>query len=134
MENRDQLTFTWEMHGSRLHVLGSDLLGLTGLAGGEPRTQEFAGIKGLMVAMLEDGIRMYLRGNVQLRTEAEAWIFSSQRRQPFSFWVVCETLGLEPRAVRAATQRLRNLGPYSSPIRKSRIYFFFLGSTVDGGA
>jgi len=80
---------------------------LTPVGGGEPRSAEYTGLKALMLAVLEDGIVSYLtRGGVE-RAEAETWVAGRSRRSPFSFPVVCETLGLEPSAVRAALQRLR---------------------------
>jgi hypothetical protein len=84
-----------------------DLLGFSSLAGGEPRSAQYTGTKALMLAILEDAIRSYLSPAGRLRTEAEFWVCSSRQRSPFSFTVVCETLGLEPDAVRAALKRLR---------------------------
>ena len=60
-----------------------------------------------MLAVLEDAIRSYLSTEVRARSEAEGWVTSRQRRSVFSFIVVCETLGLEPKAVRVALRRLR---------------------------
>ncbi|OFV87478.1 MAG: hypothetical protein A3J75_03475 [Acidobacteria bacterium RBG_16_68_9] len=60
-----------------------------------------------MLAILEDGIRSYLSPVSRIRTEAEYWVNSIRHRSPFAFNVVCETLGLEPDAVRAALQRMR---------------------------
>jgi hypothetical protein len=66
-----------------------------------------------MLAILEDGIRSYLSPVGRIRTEAEYWVKSARSRSPFSFAVVCETLGLEPSAVRAALERMRvkNVSP-----------------------
>src|SRR5215510_8393398 len=77
------------------------------LGGGEPRTSAFSGVKGLLLAVLEDGIRSYLSPVKELRAEAEYWVGSSRARSPFCFVVICETLGLEPTAVRHALERLR---------------------------
>jgi hypothetical protein len=71
------------------------------LAGGEPRRSEYSGTKALMLAVLEEGIRNCCGRPGRLRTEAEDWVRST-RRAPFSFLVICETLGLEPDAVRRA--------------------------------
>lgn len=76
------------------------------LGGGEPRRSQHTGIKALMVAMLQDAIECYLRPGGPTRVEAEYWITSPSRRAAFSFCVVCETLGLDPDAVRRAIQRL----------------------------
>lgn len=84
-----------------------DLLRLTSLGGGEPRSAQYTGTKALMLAILEDGVRSYLSPAARVRSEAEFWVRSGRNRSPFSFPVVCETLGLEPSAVRIALERLR---------------------------
>jgi hypothetical protein len=88
--------------------LDVDILRLASLGGGEPRSSQYTGTKALMLAILEDGIRSYLSSVSRIRNEAEYWIDSGRQRSPFSFTVVCETLGLEPEAVRAALKRLRS--------------------------
>jgi hypothetical protein len=77
------------------------------LGGGEPRHTALCGIKGLLLAVLEDGIRSYLSPVAEVRAEAEYWVSSARARSPFCFVVICETLGLEPTAVRRALERLR---------------------------
>lgn len=77
------------------------------LTGGEPRQGEFSGTKALMLAVLEDGIRSYL-GNARIAAdEADLWVHSERRRSPFSFVVVCETLNLNPDAVRRVLREMR---------------------------
>jgi len=88
-------------------VAADDLASLIGIGGGESRTAPYTGTKALMLAVLEDAIRSYLSPETRARGEAESWVVSRQRRSVFSFIVVCETLGLEPKAVRAALRRLR---------------------------
>ncbi len=90
-----------------------DLLSLASVGGGEPRTGQYTGTKALMLAILEDGIRSYLSPVARVRGEAEYWVSAPRQRSPFSFNVVCETLGLEPAAVRFALKRLRarNVSP-----------------------
>ncbi|HVN86698.1 MAG TPA: hypothetical protein VMW17_17835 [Candidatus Binatia bacterium] len=85
-----------------------DLAGFTTLAGGEPRQGEFSGTKALMLAVLEDGIRSYLGSGSRAAQEAEHWVRSARRHSPFSFVVVCETLNLNPDAVRRVLARLRD--------------------------
>lgn len=85
-----------------------DLLRLASLGGGESRSSQYTGTKALMLAVLEDGIRSYLSPVARIRAEAEFWITSSKSRSPFSFPVVCETLGLEADAVRNALRRMRD--------------------------
>jgi hypothetical protein len=88
-------------------VTSEDLTSLIGIGGGESRTAPYTGTKALMLAVLEDAIRSYLSPEPRARAEAEGWVMSRQRRSVFSFVVVCETLGLEPKAVRAALRRMR---------------------------
>ena len=85
-----------------------DLLRLASLGGGESRSSQYTGTKALMLAVLEDGIRSYLSPVSRIRAEAEYWISSTRARSPFSFPVVCETLGLEADAVRNALRRMRD--------------------------
>ena len=80
---------------------------LTSLCGAEPSRAPLTGIKALMVAVLDNGITSYLSPVPRIRTEAEYWVHSRSQRSPFSFQVVCETLGLEPDAVRAQLRRSR---------------------------
>ena len=87
-------------------------LGMIG--GGEPRQGHLVGIKALMVAVLDDAIVLYLGRPGRLRDEAEAWIMSSTRRSPFAFAVICDSLLLEPSAVRAVLQQWRE---QSVPVR-----------------
>ena len=77
------------------------------VSAGEPRWGTHTGIKALMLAVLQEGIRNYLGSRPRLRSEAACWIASVSRSSPFAFCTVCETLGLEPGAVRIALQRLR---------------------------
>jgi hypothetical protein len=92
------------------HWLGSDMpdvFDLMSLGGGEPRYSRHTGIKALMVALLDDAIQCYLSPSGRMRAEAECWITNTSQRAVFSFCVVCETLGLDPAAVRTAIQRLQ---------------------------
>ena len=84
-----------------------DVLRLATVSGGQPRSSQFTGTKALMLAVLEDGIRSYLGSSRLLSQEADCWIRSLQRRSPFSFVVVCETLGLDPMAVRKTLERMK---------------------------
>jgi hypothetical protein len=86
--------------------LGDDVRAV--LCGGEPRHSALSGTKGLQLAVLEDGIRSFLSAVPEVRAEAEYWVSSRRARSPFCFVVICETLGLEPSAVRRALERLRS--------------------------
>ncbi len=74
--------------------------------GGESHGAELTGTRALMYAVLEGALQDYRSGRPHLQAQAEAWI-GSARRLAFSFTVVCETLGLDPSAVRAALTRWR---------------------------
>ncbi len=92
--------------------------GRTIVGGGEPYGAEFTGTKALMLAVLEEALRDYRSVRPRLRASAEAWV-ASARHLPFSFVVVCETLGLEPTAVRAALPRWREAN--AQPGRRERL-------------
>jgi hypothetical protein len=81
-------------------------MGLGSLGGGEPGRSEHSGPKALLMAVLEDGIHDYCHATGRPRLEAKEWV-ESNRRDAFSFIAICETLGLEPAAVRQAL-RLKN--------------------------
>jgi len=83
-------------------------LRLAPVAGGESRTGQLTGTRALMLAVLEDGIRCYLGRPGLVTSEADYWINSNRRRSPFSFVVICETLGLDPDAVRVAAKRMKD--------------------------
>lgn len=102
----------FELHAIRLAPVG----------GGEPRDGQYTGTKALMLAVLENGFRSYFSPKLRIRAEAERWVKNPQGRSPFSFTVVCETLGLEPDAVRTALRRLRANQPAitQAPIKRSR--------------
>jgi hypothetical protein len=87
------------------------------LGGGEPRNSGYTGTKALMLAVLEEGIRNYCGLPGRMRAEAEAWV-RSNRRSAFSFVVICEMLGFEPDAVRAALPRLQK--QMKAPLRRVR--------------
>ena len=75
------------------------------LCGGEPRVPRFNGLNALMAAILEEAIRNYCDGNDFMRADVEVWMARRQQTWPFSFAAVCEHLGLQPDAVRAALRR-----------------------------
>lgn len=81
---------------------------------------ESSGTQGLMLAVLEEGIRSYLNGRGRIRDEAEYWIFSQGRRSLFAFAVVCEHLGLDPEATRSALARMSRQHTPDKPLTRSR--------------
>ena len=95
------------LSGRTHRAVDGEVAALLGLGGGEWQGTPLFGVRGLMLAMLEDAVRSYLGSLPRDRAEAEAWIDSRQQRWVFSFVTVCETLGLEPGAVRRALHRMR---------------------------
>ena len=77
------------------------------LGGGEPGASHITGTRALMLAVLEDAIRCYLDGGKTSVEESQSWIFSNWRGWPFAFVVVCETLGLDPSAVRKTLRKMK---------------------------
>jgi hypothetical protein len=76
---------------------------------GARHDSQASGEKALMLAVLEDGIRCFQehlrnpRSNPRLLSQqAEAWIRAVDYEWPFSFNNVCETLRIDPGALRAA--------------------------------
>jgi hypothetical protein len=116
----------------RSHVSGSVLdldvdIGLQGdvdslcLSWGTPQTGECsAGVRALMLAVLEEAIHCFLSNDRRAREEAERWIVNDRWRSPFSFVVVCETLGLDPGSARRALHRLRRENVSRKALGRSR--------------
>jgi hypothetical protein len=77
------------------------------VGGGFPATSEHTGVKALMLAILEDGLRAFLDRKERVREEAERWMTSRREGWVFSFVTVCQSLGLDPDAVRRAAHRMR---------------------------
>ena len=76
-----------------------DLSQLYSIADGEG-CGHLVGTKALMLAVLENGIRSFLSNSRSVANEAERWICNYGRHSPFAFAVLCETLHLDPGAVR----------------------------------
>jgi hypothetical protein len=93
----------------------SEVVALLGVGGGEAKGAPFLGVKALMLAILEDALRAYMGPVPSSQEEAAAWISDTRDRGVFSFAVVCETLGLEASAVRAALRRMPLGPPRSRP-------------------
>ena len=103
---------TLNMAGGADSDLGSagsiiDEIRRRGPIGGGSTPDVRTGIRGLMLAVLEDGIRAYLGTRARARSEAEFWVNSKRQNWPFAFIAVCSTLGLEPSAVRRALHSMR---------------------------
>jgi hypothetical protein len=109
-------------HARPFRSVDGEVAALRGVGGGEPRALPLSGVRALMLAMLEDAVRAYVGSIPRHRDEAQGWIDSRKSRWVFSFATVCETLGLEPAAVRAALRRMRGRAPSGRafPISKSR--------------
>jgi hypothetical protein len=66
----------------------------------------WSGIRALMLAVLEEAIQNFGSPVGHVSADAERWIMSREHRYVFSFAVICETLNLEPSAVRRSVIRL----------------------------
>ena len=97
-----------------------DIGALMFLGGGEHRAEPLTGVKALMLAVLEDGIRCYFSQNRLVRTEADHWIQSRQRSLVFSFEVICETFGIEASAARRTLHVMREQGRRALPVVRTR--------------
>jgi hypothetical protein len=68
----------------------------------------------LLLAILEDGIRCYLRGPGGNRShsfrEAKFWLLEDNRKHPFSFDNICAVLGLDSQAIRRSVEHLGSTG------------------------
>ncbi len=82
----------------------TELHGIRSLTAGVSGTADHTGVKALMLAVLEEGIRTYCGATGRAQAEAAHWV-QDRGRSPFSFNVICEVLGLEPSAVRVALTR-----------------------------
>ncbi len=107
---------------ARLHSDVFDKLpSLLPIGGGQWRgPRYYTGIKALMLAVLEDGVRCYLGSVGRRQTDAEFWMTQSRRDWPFGFAVVCDILGLDAQAVRRALGRMRNQRRSERRIRRPR--------------
>jgi hypothetical protein len=83
-----------------------DLLSSSPL-GGDADRAPITGTRALMLAVLEDAIRCYLDGRKHASEEAERWIMANWRESPFTFVIVCETLRLDPEAVRRSLREMK---------------------------
>ena len=99
-----------------------------------------------MLAVLEDGIRCFQehlrnpRSNPRLLSqEAETWIKSVDYDWPFSFNNVCETLGIDPDALRSSllnwkTQRLATVEDRGRPTpNEKKVYRLHLRTKRTSG-
>jgi hypothetical protein len=90
------------------------------IGGGDRADSMLAGIKALMLAVLEDAIQSFLSTNRIERDEAEAWMTMRKQNWTFSIVNVCLTLGLEPSAVRQALRVMRERNAKQSGRVRSR--------------
>lgn len=89
--------------------------------GGESRQPTPSGIKALMLAVFEDGIRAFSSPIAHHRNQAEVWVFGRRTRSPFDFEILCDLLGLDAGAVRARLrQRALKRAPLAFVRRRSR--------------
>jgi hypothetical protein len=81
----------------------------------DSRNSSIRPVKKLMMAILEDALRCF-QNNADAKTgarkrlfnEAEQWLCGEGGEGPFSFEVVCETLGIEPQFLRKGLREWRS--------------------------
>lgn len=89
-------------------------------------------IKRLMLAILEDALRCIQRhadarsgACRRMYREAEQWLCSESGNALFSFTMVCETLGIEPKYLRSGLRQWRKMQPHGDTgqrvARRSRV-------------
>ena len=113
---------------------------------GARRDSYISGEKALMLAVLEDGIRCFQehlrnpRSNPRLLSrQAEEWIRAVDYDWPFSFNNVCETLGIDPSALRTTllswkVQRVAEAGSTGVPTpHAKKVYRLHLRTKRTGG-
>jgi len=61
-----------------------------------------SGVKSLMIAVFEEGIRCFFSSKPEEHIEAESWVLSGERGYVFAFMTICDTLDLDGHAVRQA--------------------------------
>ena len=79
-----------------------------------------AGMRALMLGVLEEAIHSLRSPDSLDRAQAELWTTSRERRYVFSFVVICEALGLEPSAVRRSLIGLLDTKKTGRVIKRSR--------------
>ena len=80
-----------------------------------------AGMRALMLAVLDDAMHSLSSSESLVRAAAEHWLASPERRYVFSFVVICETLELVPSAVRRSVLALLDKnGTAGRLLRRSR--------------
>jgi hypothetical protein len=77
-------------------------------------------VRALLRAVLEDAIGCFQGSNAKLVEEAEEWI-DSDDEEVFSFNHICETLGLDPQAVRRGLKRWKAKQGETSPEKRARL-------------
>jgi hypothetical protein len=112
---------------------------------GYRRDSYLSGEKALMLAVLEDGIRCFQehltnpRSNPRLLSkQAEDWIRAVDYEWPFSFNNVCETLGIDPEALREKlltwkAARLQTAGTTSPTPAEKKVYRLHLRTKRTSG-
>ena len=85
------------------------------------RAEPACGERRLLLAVLEDGIRTFLKHArathgraLNLRREAFAWLSTDDRRDVFAFENICEALGIDAARLRQRVLDEGSAGPYHS--------------------
>jgi len=113
-------------HGEAPLLLVPDAILPEQFFAGPRETEEVSGPRGLMLALLEDGIRCFFEDcshpSLERRRagrQAEAWIRSHDSSWPFSFENICQYLELDPEKLRSQLLAPRPKGVAAAAPRRS---------------
>jgi len=83
------------------------------------RAEPACGERRLLLAVLEDGIRTFLKHSrathgraLNLRREAFSWLTTDDRRDVFAFENICEALGIDAARLRQRVLAEASIGPF----------------------
>jgi len=83
------------------------------------RAEPACGERRLLLAVLEDGIRTFLKHArathgraLNLRREAFTWLTTDDRRDVFAFENICESLGIDAARLRQRVLAEASVGPF----------------------
>ncbi len=113
MDAGTQVKMEWE-NGSLGSLFVPDVLTPEQYYDSRRDDSEIRPVKKLMMAILEDALRCF-QNNAEARNgsrkrlfeEAEQWLCGEGGEGPFSFEMVCETLGIEPEFLRTGIKEWR---------------------------
>lgn len=109
-----------ELDDEVLPIASCDIADVVNLAGGERREGTATGVRALLLAILEDGIRCYLSPRAKLAYEAERWVEGRGKPAAIPFALICASFGLEVSSAQRALRAMRASGQPSRQLRRVR--------------